>query len=106
VRPYDISYRTLVPEGLSNVWVAGRCHSAEPAALASSRVTVTCMGMGQAAGTAAALAARGGLGSRELPVRDLQDRLLADGAIILERADQVREVGDKLGDVEIGSASR
>ncbi len=106
VRPYDISYRTLLPQALSNVWVAGRCHSAEPAALASSRVTVTCMGMGQAAGTAAALAAASGVGSRELPVRNLQDRLLADGAIILERADQVRDVGDTLGDVEIRSASR
>ena len=96
VRPYDISYGTLVPQGLSNVWVAGRCHSAEPDALASSRVNITCTGMGQAAGTAAALAAQGGYASRDLPTSQLQSTLLADGAIILERARDVLSVGDAL----------
>ena len=105
-RPYDIGYQTLVPRGLENVWVAGRCHSAEQAALASSRVTVTCMGMGQAAGTAAALACETGAGARELELPRLQRHLLEDGAIILDRADEVRRVGDELGDVTIESASR
>ncbi len=104
-RPYDISYGTLVPQGLSNLWVAGRCHSAESAALASSRVTVTCMGMGQAAGTAAALSAQSGLGSRELDITQLQQRLLADGAIIGHRADEVRAVGDALRPEELPSAA-
>jgi hypothetical protein len=40
------------------------------------------MGMGQAAGTAAALAARGGYGSREVPIVDLQDRLVQAGCIL------------------------
>ena len=39
--PYDISYQTLVPKGVSNLLVAGRCHSASKEAAASSRVTVT-----------------------------------------------------------------
>ncbi|MEE2659701.1 MAG: FAD-dependent oxidoreductase [Candidatus Latescibacterota bacterium] len=52
VPPYDISYRTLLPQGIDNLWVAGRCHSATSEALASSRVTANAMGMGQAAGTA------------------------------------------------------
>ena len=56
--PYDISYRTLVPKGVSNLLVAGRCHSASAEAAASSRVTVTAMALGQAAGTAAALAVK------------------------------------------------
>ncbi|MBM4438099.1 MAG: FAD-dependent oxidoreductase, partial [Actinobacteria bacterium] len=106
VRPYDIAYGTLVPQGLANVWVAGRCHSAESAALASSRVTITCMGMGQAAGTAAAMAVARKEGAHELAVRDLQARLLADGAIILERAEEVRKVGDALGAVSVASASQ
>ena len=104
-RPYDISYGTLVPQGLSNLWVAGRCHSAESAALASSRVTVTCMGMGQAAGTAAALSAQSGQGSRELDITQLQQRLLADGAIIGHRADDVRAVGDAMRPEEMPSAA-
>jgi hypothetical protein len=56
--PYDIPYRTLVPKGVSNLLVAGRCHSASAEAAASSRVTVTAMSLGQAAGTAAALAVK------------------------------------------------
>lgn len=58
--PYDIPYRSLVPAsdggGIGNLLVAGRCHSATRGAHASTRVTVTAMAMGEAAGTAAALA--------------------------------------------------
>jgi len=54
--PYDIPYRSLLPQKLENLLVAGRCHSATRGAHASTRVTVTAMAMGEAAGTAAALA--------------------------------------------------
>ncbi len=54
--PYDISYRTLIPQQISNLLVAGRCHSASTEASASSRVTATAMALGEAAGCAAALA--------------------------------------------------
>ena len=54
--PYDISYKMLLPKGVSNLLVAGRCHSASKEAAASSRVTSTAMAMGEAAGCAAALA--------------------------------------------------
>ena len=104
VRPYDIGYATLIPQELDNVWVAGRCHGAEQAALASSRVTVTCMAMGQAAGTAAALAARAGAAARELDVPGLQHRLVEAGAVILDRADAVREAGDALGEMSIDAS--
>ncbi|MCX6850969.1 MAG: FAD-dependent oxidoreductase [Verrucomicrobia bacterium] len=57
-KPYDISYRTLVPQKVSNLLVAGRCHSASTEASASSRVTATAMALGEAAGTAAALATK------------------------------------------------
>ena len=57
-KPYDISYRTLVPQKVSNLLVAGRCHSASSEASASSRVTATAMALGEAAGTAAALATK------------------------------------------------
>ncbi len=56
--PYDISYGTLIPQKASNLLVAGRCHSASSDASASSRVTVTAMALGEAAGTAAALAVK------------------------------------------------
>jgi hypothetical protein len=54
--PYDIPYRSLVPQGVSNLLVAGRCHSATRRAHGSTRVTATAMAMGEAAGVAAALA--------------------------------------------------
>jgi len=57
--PYDISYQTLQPKTLNNLLVAGRCHSATAKAAGSSRVTVTAMALGQAAGLAAALAVEG-----------------------------------------------
>jgi hypothetical protein len=55
-KPYDISYRTLIPQQVSNLLVAGRCHSASTEASASSRVTATAMALGEGAGCAAALA--------------------------------------------------
>lgn len=98
LRPYDIAYGTLLPRDLSNLWVAGRCHSADPEALASSRVTMTAMGMGQAAGTAAAMSVQAGTDSRGLKTTDLQAQLLADDVIILDRAEKIMAVGDALGD--------
>ncbi|MDQ8196118.1 FAD-dependent oxidoreductase [Coraliomargarita sp. SDUM461004] len=54
--PYHIPYRSLLPKEVSNLVVAGRCHSATAIAASSSRVTVTAMAMGEAAGAAAKLA--------------------------------------------------
>lgn len=54
--PYDIPYRSLLPQKVANLLVAGRCHSATRGAHASTRVTATAMAMGEAAGLAAALA--------------------------------------------------
>jgi hypothetical protein len=52
---YDIPYRTILPQNISNLLVAGRCHSATAMAAASTRVTVTAMALGEAAGCAAAM---------------------------------------------------
>lgn len=80
--PYDIPYRTLLPRNFENLLVAGRCHSATSEALASSRVTATAMGMGQAAGTAAAVALARQVTPCDSPVAQLQEQLLAAGAIL------------------------
>lgn len=65
--PYDIPYRTLLPQGVTNLLVAGRCHSATQWAASSTRVTVTAMALGQAAGVAAALAVDRKTTPAELP---------------------------------------
>ncbi|MCB0127331.1 MAG: FAD-dependent oxidoreductase, partial [Caldilineaceae bacterium] len=77
--PYAIPYRTLLPQGVDNLLVAGRCHSATSEALASSRVTATAMGMGQAAGIAAALATQEKQTPREVNLPQLQAQILQQG---------------------------
>ncbi len=79
---YDIPYGCLLPRGTTNLLVAGRCLSATREAHGSARVMGTCMGMGQAAGTAAAISATEGASLRQLSVAALRERLAAQGAIL------------------------
>ncbi|WP_051650045.1 FAD-dependent oxidoreductase [Selenomonas sp. AB3002] len=51
---YEIPYRALVTNEISNLLVVGRCASGSFAAQASFRIQPTCMSMGEAAGIAAA----------------------------------------------------
>ncbi|MEO5885166.1 MAG: FAD-dependent oxidoreductase [Candidatus Limnocylindrales bacterium] len=85
-----IPYRSLVVRDAANVLVAGRCFSATHDAHASVRSMAQCMAMGQATGTAAALAVAGGREPRDLDIDALRDRLRRDGAI-LELAATVAE---------------
>jgi hypothetical protein len=78
--PYDIPYRSLVPQKIENLLVAGRCHSATRGAHASTRVTVTAMAMGEAAGSAAALALRKREEVASLSGVKVRERLAASGA--------------------------
>jgi hypothetical protein len=79
---YDVPYRTLVPRGRDEVWVAGRCFSATHDAHASCRSMAQTMAMGQAVGTAAALSLATGAGARDVNVSELQSRLRGNGAIL------------------------
>jgi hypothetical protein len=79
---YDIPYRCFLPLGLENLLVAGRSLSASHEAHASARVMGTCMGMGHAVGTAAALAVQAGMTPRQLDVEKLQRELLHQGAFL------------------------
>jgi hypothetical protein len=54
--PYGIPYRCLYSRSVANLWFAGRNISATHMALSSTRVMATCATLGQAAGTAAAIA--------------------------------------------------
>jgi len=77
---YDIPYRCLVPKGVDNLLVAGRCLSSEQVPYESHRAMVPMMATGQAAGTAAALSALSGTRPRDLDVKLLQHTLIAQGA--------------------------
>ena len=56
--PYGIPYGVLVSENIENLMFAGRDASCTHAAMSSTRVMGTCFSMGQAVGTAAAIAVR------------------------------------------------
>ncbi|MGH7706858.1 MAG: FAD-dependent oxidoreductase, partial [Vulcanimicrobiaceae bacterium] len=72
---YEIPYRCLLPERVDGLLVAGRCISTTHEALASTRLTPTVMTLGQAAGTAAALAVSSDREPRAIDVAELRARL-------------------------------
>ncbi|MBP5521016.1 MAG: FAD-dependent oxidoreductase, partial [Bacteroidales bacterium] len=85
--PAYVPYRALYSPGFGNLLVAGRCISADKTAFASLRVQASCMGTGQAAGVAAALAAQASCGVDGIDVNALQERLSALGAVLNENTD-------------------
>lgn len=79
-------YRILLPKGLENLLVAGRCVSCDPESFGALRLMPCCAMTGQAAGTAAALAAGAGKTPRGLDVALLRRKLSSDG-VRLDRGD-------------------
>jgi hypothetical protein len=77
--PYEIPYRCLLPQGVEQILVAGRCISADHDAHARSRNMPACMATGQAAGVAAAIAVEDGVTVRQVPVVKVQAALRAIG---------------------------
>jgi hypothetical protein len=75
----DIPYRCLIPERIDNLLVAGRCISADFVTQTIIRIIPTCMATGQAAGTAAALAATQKTRPRDIDRSRLQEKLKQDG---------------------------
>lgn len=79
---YQMPYRMLLPHGIDGLLVAGRCASAEHDAHASMRVAGICMALGEAAGTAAALAVQANVTPRALNIDALQHQLARQGAYL------------------------
>lgn len=78
----SIPLRALVPKQSRNFLVAGRCVSSDRLANSALRVQASCMGMGQAAGAAAALASKKSTTPLEVPVADVQGLIEEHGGII------------------------
>lgn len=79
---YGIPYRALCAAGIYNLLVAGMMITSDRRAHMSTRNTVSCMGQGQATGTAAALCAAKNCGTRELRYSDLRTTLLKDNVYL------------------------
>lgn len=76
---YTIPFRAMVPETIENLLFAGRLVCADPAAFASVRGMPQCMAMGEAAGTAAAMALAKGQPVQALDPAPLIAALAAQG---------------------------
>jgi hypothetical protein len=87
--PYEIPYRCLLPQGVEQILVAGRCISADHEAHARSRNMPACMATGQAACVAAAIAVEDGVTVRQVPVAKVQAALRAIGMPL--RASEITE---------------
>jgi hypothetical protein len=79
---YQIPYRIVVPTGIDNLLVAGRCASCDHEALGSLRQMAQCGVMGQATGTAAALSLHSDAAPRNVDITALQQSLQSQGCII------------------------
>ncbi len=81
---YTIPYRCLIPENCDNMLVAGRSICGSSEAAASYRVMPACIAMGQAAGTAAAIALKSGVCPENVDIVNLRNTLIEQGAVIKE----------------------
>ncbi len=79
---YGIPYRALIPVGLNNLLVAGRCISCDRYMQASVRVMPGCFITGQAAGMAAAIACKSGSDTRSTNIKEIQNCLKSIGGYL------------------------
>ena len=79
---YGIPFRSLIAKGIDGLLLAGRCVSADSTAAGAIRVMPPCMGMGQAAGTAAAMAVKKDCSVRDVNTDELRAELKNAGAYL------------------------
>ncbi|MDM5198164.1 FAD-dependent oxidoreductase [Fictibacillus enclensis] len=85
---FDIPFRALIPKGLQNILVAGRCVSATSFANGATRNMAPCLVMGQSAGVAAAMASQQNLTFTQLNIHKLQENLEEQGVYLGERSNK------------------
>jgi hypothetical protein len=88
-----IPYRSLVPQKIENLLVAGRCFSSDLVANDVLNIIPFCVQMGQAAGAAAAMAVEAGVAPRGVDIRILQRRLIEQDVAL------PREIEDRAANI-------
>lgn len=73
---YTIPYRCLVPEKIDGLLLSGRNISGTHIAHSNFRAMPICMGIGEAAGAAAALATKKGCNLREVSAKEIRDLIM------------------------------
>src|SRR5277367_3016515 len=79
-RYWHVPYRALVPKGVGNLLVAGRCIGGDKVSHASARNMMCCAVSGQGAGVAAAISLRREEAFDRLDIATLQQELARQGA--------------------------
>ena len=79
---YGLPYRALCVKNIDNLYAIGMMITSEHDAHMSTRNTVSCMAMGQAVGTAAAICAKRGLSSRQIDYNKLKKALIANNVYL------------------------
>lgn len=79
---YEVPYRCMLPVGLENVLVAGRCVSSTQEGHGAIRIMPCCAAMGQAAGVAAAISLRENVSPRSIDTESLLLSLREQGALV------------------------
>jgi hypothetical protein len=92
---HDVPYRSILPEKLEGLLVAGRCISATHVAASAGKSMGNCVATGHAAGLAAAMSAKRGCIPRDLKVAELQDALRADGVDLNRSGDEQKDLVNK-----------
>ncbi len=90
---YEVPYGVLVPQRMEGLLVAGRTISQTHDADKYTRSMHCCFVLGQAAGVAAAMAARAGVHPRAVDRRKLREALVAQGVDLGPQASQFKETG-------------
>ena len=93
--PFGISYRTIYSKNINNLFCAGRNISVTHSALSSTRVMATCATLGQAAGTAAAIAIKHQCTPREVGgkyIEELQNLLMENDIFLPGKRYNVAEI--------------
>jgi len=81
-RYFQVPYGILVPEGVENLLVAGRCVSSDKLAHAALRSMMCCTVTGQGAGVAAAISVKDGVNCGDVDIKRVQKALTKQGVRI------------------------
>lgn len=82
IPPYGLPYGVTVSADIKNLMLSGRCVSVDSVVMSSLRIMPTCMVLGEAAGTGAAMAVKAGIAPKDVDVKALQEKLIAAGVLM------------------------
>lgn len=93
--PVEIPYRAILPKGIDNLLCPGRHLSADAVSIDWLNLIPQCVGTGQAAGVAAAVAVNNATGTHDVDIRTVQN-ILIDQNVPLPRSERVDSAYDEL----------